>query len=296
MADYSAQIANLLFSEDVEQLDTGFKDIDTKAGGLKRGTTTIIAGSTGMGKSLLALQILVNLAKQGYHSTYFELENGKRITWERLLRIWYKLTKSEFNALGNDQADLVTRISEIRKFISIWHTEDLLNFGWQKRGTQLLYDLIRVESTKSDIFLVDPLQALETRSRSDELYQEQGNIIKTLQELAEKKNVVIMITHHIRKGGNSYKQVKSIEDAVDNSYSVPTIDSLRGSGKIVDFAHSVWGMLRFKDSENEEERKHTIVKILKNREGMSGDYKIKFLEETLSFRDQSYITFMGNRV
>lgn len=295
MAEFSAQIASLLFNEEVEQLNTGFKDLD-KAGGLKRGTTTIIAGSTGMGKSLLALQILVNLAKQGYKSTYYELENGKRITWERLLRIWHNLTLQEFQALKNNQEDLIAKIEEIRKLISIWHTEDLMNFQWDKKGTKLLLDLTAVESRGSEVFLIDPLQALETRSKSDELYQEQGNIIKNFQELAERKNIIVLITHHIRKAGNAYKQIKSLEDTVENSYSIPTIDSLRGSGKIVDFAHSVWGILRMKDNEDEVERKRTIIKVLKNREGMSGDYYINFVEETLSFRDKNYITFMGKRV
>jgi hypothetical protein len=32
MANYSAQIASLLFNDEVEQLNTGFKQIDTKAG------------------------------------------------------------------------------------------------------------------------------------------------------------------------------------------------------------------------------------------------------------------------
>jgi predicted metallo-beta-lactamase superfamily hydrolase len=126
-----------------------------------------------------------------------------------LLRIWHNLDKQQFNALNNNQVDLVAKIEEISKFISIWHTKDLMNFQWDKYGTNLIYELIRTESRKCDVFLIDPLQALETRSKSDELYQEQGNIIKNLQEQAEKRNKIVIITHHIRKAGNSYKQWKT---------------------------------------------------------------------------------------
>ena len=49
-------------------LPTGFINLDADLGGIGRDACTVIAGSTGMGKSLLATQILINLAKNGNSS------------------------------------------------------------------------------------------------------------------------------------------------------------------------------------------------------------------------------------
>ena len=60
--------------KDIWGISTSFTTLDRATGGLQRNTTTMLAGSPGVGKTTLLLQVLLFAARSGYRTAVYELE------------------------------------------------------------------------------------------------------------------------------------------------------------------------------------------------------------------------------
>ena len=70
---------------DISGISTGLDDWDRLTGGLQRGEVVKLSGEPGLGKSLLAVQILANAAAKGYAGALYELEmSGNQVVRRRL--------------------------------------------------------------------------------------------------------------------------------------------------------------------------------------------------------------------
>ena len=308
IADFgtTSVITDMFDANRVLGFSTGYEELDTAIGGLRTQTLTVLAGATGMGKSLLAINILLNLASKGVKVCYFDLENGTEQSLERLLRIKNKLPADYFKDTENkdNAAILLNALGGIKYYSH----ETLYSLDLQKQGIRLIVSLIK--SAVKDgvsVFLIDPLQALETSLSSSDSYNEQGQIIKVFKEVAQTYKCSIIICHHMRKavsGGSQW--VSEIEEAEKPKYRMPTIDDLKGSGKIADFATDVWGILRMIDNPNKDRREKMMIRILKNRSGGRGDLYLKLDETTLSinqyerpgdeYKGRDAIDILGDRL
>lgn len=280
------QVASeILASRRVTGLNTGFRRLDETIGGLRSRTCTILAGATGMGKSLLGLNILVNLAKDGYKVCYFDLENGPYESFERILRVWYALPKDWFEDSAH-KADIEHMRRGLTN-IEYYSHEDLYDLGLGKRNLGLILELIQKGAGNGvRVFLVDPLQAFEAGARdAHALFSQQGLIVRRLKEVAQTLDLVVIVCHHLRKSQRSGDWVGDIEEIEDIKYRIPTLEDVKGSSKIADFATGVWGMVRMVGALEYQDRGKTIVRVLKNRSGRLGDVRLFFEEETLIFQE-----------
>lgn len=64
--------------QDIFGIPTGFEDWDNITGGLQRGEVVKLSGGPGLGKSLLAMQVLISAAEKGYPGALYELEMSGR--------------------------------------------------------------------------------------------------------------------------------------------------------------------------------------------------------------------------
>jgi replicative DNA helicase len=66
--------------QDIFGIPTGFSEIDNITFGLQRGEKFVLSGPPGVGKSVLAAQILINAATKGHPGALYELEmSGKQV-------------------------------------------------------------------------------------------------------------------------------------------------------------------------------------------------------------------------
>jgi len=277
---YYEELVDKIYSpQALEGLSTGYSDLDSVSGGLKQGGLLILGGTTGTGKSLFALNILVNLAKRGIQVEYHDLENSAMISHQRLISIW---TGKSRNAFVENKEMAVEAMYEYTDFITYFDHEFLQS---KNKKESLFSRVIQFANvSKARVILIDPLQSLENELDGSKILNEQGKYVRELKELAQKKNKTIILCHHMRKGAvRSGEWVKDLEDATEQRYQIPSLEDMRGSGKIVDYATDVWGIVRTSGSQTKVGRGNTLVRILKNRTGLKGDIKMFFDEDTLQF-------------
>ncbi len=76
-------------------VSSGIKELDALfGGGLDRGTTTLILGQAGTGKSTLALQYAVHMAAQGERSLIFTFDETRDVMLSRAKALGFKLGKA----------------------------------------------------------------------------------------------------------------------------------------------------------------------------------------------------------
>lgn len=270
-----------------EKRYTGFYMLDKVMNGITGGSLIVLAGATGMGKSIFALNVLANMANKGTSCMYFDLENGRERFFNRILRIRYGVSESFFSNPDNlPQAKELLDKSERENLEYIDHTM-LYEMGMMNLGYKLILNIIEKRAKEgTEVFLIDPLQALETSNDPKNSLNEQGTIVREFKELAQRLNVIIIICHHMRKSVNSGGEfVVDLDEVKEVKYKIPTVDDLRGSGKISDFATSAWGLVRTISSTTKEGKGKTLLNVMKNRDGDSGYVKMFFDVDKLLFRD-----------
>ncbi len=110
-----------------ETLLTGFEAIDKDFGGLRPKEVTLIGGRPAMGKTTLALQIALNVARSGKSVLYIAAEGGPVETSIRLASIISEIPFSKIRTwdLTDDEWDLFRKtVEEIKRLpIQFYYTD-----------------------------------------------------------------------------------------------------------------------------------------------------------------------------
>lgn len=271
------QIINPLINKGYE---TQYTKLNNLIGGLKMGSFMVIGAEQGRGKSLLVLNLLLDMHTKGIKSCYIDIENYGQKTWRRLLMINYQLDNASIDKLSKEEIlQMANSINNIS-----WYEETHLtplvdeNTRLKDVALQLINDRID-EGHK--VFVIDPFSRFCEDSPENSMYEE-GVFAGELADLSVKRNVCIIVVHHLRKGGKNIR-AKSESDVEEVDYAVPTLESFRGSSKIIDRATEVVGLVRFpKDGDIDKVQ----VRILKSRTGSTGDFYLEFDKRTLTFNNQ----------
>lgn len=276
-----------IFDPDVAVgIPTGIKSLDKLIEGVKMATTTLITADTGMGKSLLAIKLLSNLAKSGHKVCYFDLENGRTTSLKRIYGIWHEVNVDWFKNPDNKN-EFAEKVKEIKNMIYYDH-DQLYKAGLADEGYKLVISLMEKHVEQGyKIFLIDPLQAFvpEESSQSAGL-RVMASAIKKFKEFSQSRKVAVMVCHHLRKstsGGGNW--IEEIEDAKKTFYKNPTMDDIKGLSDLTQTATDVWGMVRTKNADTKQKKGSTLLSILKNRNGPEGFVELWLDTDTLVFID-----------
>lgn len=286
----NSEVINKIFDQSrTKGISTGLGALDDVIGGLKVGSCIIIAGETGMGKSLLGINILTNLAKRSIPVCYLDLENGEAESFERVLGIWFDKDQSFFDDISNIQ-EAVEMKAEVDIFFRYYSHENMIDYGYQENRLTTIIDVITSEIKNGvTVFLIDPLQCIEQHDNPQYNFNSQGILVETMKNLAQKHNVIIMILHHIRKptsSGSAQLKANEIDSGKDILYKKPQKEDIKGSSKITDSATHVWTIIRPIYESNPATRERLLVGVIKNRTGLLGDAKLRLIEKTLRITDR----------
>lgn len=281
-------IDDILSKDRMTGFSTGYGSLDDILGGLRAGSCIVLGADTGIGKTVLGLNLLVNVAKNGNLGCYIDMENAPSLSYIRLMAIWFDKPLKWFDEPHEPQ-ELKEMKAEIDLAIRYYSQKNLDEYEFGDQGISVISDIILTEIHNGIKFLlIDPLQSIEQSNNYQANLEIQGRFVEQMKNIAHDNKVVIMILHHLRKGGQGGQKIdaKDIDNLSEPICFMPSIDDFRGSNKITAFATQVWGMARPKGSKETKLREKCVVRVLKNRDGKTGDAKLRFAEERAKFLER----------
>jgi replicative DNA helicase len=240
-------------------IPTRFTAIDTLLKGLRLGGFTILAGRPGSGKTTLALNIALNIARHGTPTAIISLEMTKKELAYKLLSLATQISLDRLTTdtlFGFELKKVVEQCSELSKIplhISdsplsmIDSIEDFSNKSRQKHGLKLL--------------VLDYIQLVKAPGNRDQV-QELTEITRRLKTLALKHEVAIL----------GLAQVNRVIEA--RTSKVPLLSDLKGSGSLEQDADAI--VFIAQDGE---------LTIAKNRHGKCGAGRLYFHGDTSCYSE-----------
>ena len=257
-------------------LSTGLRDLDTKINGLNKSDLLLIAARPAMGKSSLALNIGVNVAKK-YKQTVavFNLEMSREQLAMRLLSgeafvdsqklLTGKLTDEEWSQLAMASA-------------SLSQTDIRIDDNPSVTVAEMNAKLRRVEDL--GLVIIDYLQLMSGSGygkTSENRVTVVGDISRSLKIMAKELNVPVICLSQLSR---------AVESRTDKR---PIMSDLRESGAIEQDADVI--MFIYRDdyyNENSEEKNVAECIVAKNRHGETGTVKLQWLPQFTTFADREW--------
>ncbi|MEG1254841.1 replicative DNA helicase [Clostridium sp.] len=252
---------------------TGLKSLDKITGGLQRGNLNIIAGRPSMGKTALALNIAAKASIEN-RVAIFSFEMSKEELTDRLLseegniplqKIKSgKLEEDEFGSLMNAAARLSSR------------------YAFVYDGGALTVGEIRARTMKEklkgglDVIVIDYLQLIQgDKNINGSRYNEVSKISRDLKNLARELDICVLALAQLNRASEGRGDKR------------PTISDLRDSGSIEQDADIVM-LLHRPDYYNDDSEEKGICHVIvgKNRNGITGTFKLKWKPEVQRFYDE----------
>ena len=257
-------------------LSTGLKDLDVKINGLNKSDLLLIAARPAMGKSSLALNIGVNVAKK-YKKTVavFNLEMSREQLAMRLLsgESFVDSAKMQTGKLTDEEWGKLAMASA-----ALSQTDIRIDDNPSITVAGMNAKLRRVEDL--GLVIIDYLQLMTGSGygkQSDNRVQIVGDISRSLKIMAKELNVPVICLSQLSR---------AVESRQDKR---PMMSDLRESGAIEQDADVI--MFIYRDdyyNENSEEKNVAECIVSKNRHGETGTVKLQWLPQYTTFADREW--------
>lgn len=262
------RVADWIDEEFVPGRTTGYKFLDTNAGGFGDGHLILIGGDNAAGKTTLALNLIAASIEQRIPVLYWSGE-------QRVGRIRYWFERI---AAGPDHLKKVTAretgfklyfpTEEVQPFIRDWYRDEFYQYNDFFVEQDKFFEVaeLGVRRYGCKLIVIDNLMAF-TGGEGDNYLQAQGDFTQSCKMFAEKWNVTVALIVHNRKG----------QGKAPTAIEVPTKDDIEGSKKITNWADLILQLYRipreFRTGEFEEA--DGLISIAKCREsGMLGKVRM----------------------
>ena len=257
-------------------LSSGLRDLDTKINGLNKSDLLLIAARPAMGKSSLALNIGVNVAKK-YNKTVaiFNLEMSKEQLVMRLLasESFVELQKLATGKLSDEEW---TKLSMAASSLS--QTDIRIDDNPTVTVADINAKCRRLENL--GLVVIDYLQLMQGSGfgkASDNRVTVVGEISRALKIMAKELNIPVICLSQLSR---------AVESRTDKR---PILSDLRESGAIEQDADSV--MFLYRDeyyNENSEDKGLAECIVAKNRHGETGTVKMQWFGPYQTFTDREW--------
>lgn len=256
---------------------TGFSEFDSLTAGLQPSDLLILAGRPSMGKTTFALDIARHVGvKENLPVAIFSLEMSKEQLGIKMLCAEGKVSSNKIRTgylAETDWPNLTTaagNLSEAPIFVD--DSPGLSVLDMRARARRLQAEM----KTPFGLIIIDYLQLMRGRSRSESRQLEVSEITRSLKELAKELNAPILALSQLSRAVESRPNKK------------PQLSDLRESGSIEQDADVVIFIYR-DEVYNPETHDAGIAEIIigKQRNGPIGKFNTAFIKEFPRFENYS---------
>lgn len=259
-----------------EGVSTGYKDLDKMTNGLRKSGVYVLAARPSMGKTSVALNVALNVAKKDYCVFMFSLETSKQLISKRLLTI-----ETEFNTPDNikgGKKELTTFINTVKDSINKLPINICDQAGLSLAEME---NIILTECETPRLVIIDHLALMKAPNgvyRSE--HEKVTAICKDLKTFLQNiGNPTLILLHQLNR---------SVEQRTNKK---PVLSDLRESGSIEEIADIVMMLYRDEYYNLDTEFKNLLeVGIMKNRDGKTGPIKLHWEGELYKVSDYDHFT------
>jgi replicative DNA helicase len=252
---------------------TGFVDLDTMTRGLQAGDLVIVAARPSMGKTSLVLNVAQHVAMQpGLGVGFFSLEMSKESLFLRLLTSEAQIDSHRLmsGAIGQKDYGRISHaletLSAMRLFIDDTASIGVLEMRAKARRLQSEHGL--------HLLVVDYIQLMSSRGRSENRTLELAGISRSLKGLAKELNVPIVVLSQLSRAPEARSDHR------------PQLSDLRESGALEQDADVVILIYRddvYNRDPNSPDAGTAELIVAKQRNGPTGVVRLAFLREQTRF-------------
>jgi len=260
-------------------VSTGFANVDELVGGFHESELTILAARTSMGKTALALNFMLRVAKAGRMVAFFSLEMSDDELTERSL-----VAESHVNShklrngtISKDERPALVEAASRLSSLPI-HFDASPSQSVSKIASQLRR-ITRKSKVPLGLVVVDYLQLVEPDNHKSPRQEQVATISRKLKTMAKEFSVPVLCLSQLNR---------QLENSSDPR---PKLFHLRESGAIEQDADNVWFIHRPEVYVREEKARAEVsgeaeLLIAKQRNGPRDVVaKLVFIKESMRFED-----------
>jgi replicative DNA helicase len=282
VGDYLQQSGNQVEKEGTEGLEisgipSGFKPLDELTGGWHGSDLILIAGRSSMGKTSLAVSMMVNIAiKQGIPAAIFSLESSKKRILHRILSNIcdievQKISNGDFNEEEEKRFSKgLKMLEDVPLFLD--DTPGLSVEEFIEKGKKMISE-DGVKIIMIDYIQLMTIHGIPFSSRPEEL----ALVIRALKSFAMEYDVPIIALSQISQDS------KGPEGKRPQLSDLKRYINLEEDTDMVCFVYRPECYHIYTDPDGND--MHGIAQIIlaKNRNGAKGDVNLRFAEECMKF-------------
>lgn len=214
---------------EIENMKTGFKELDRSMVGLYVGEVTIISGNNSSGKSSWINTLILNIINQGYKVALWSGELPSHI-----LKTWIQMAAAGKKYLTPSKIDFGKYYvrNEIGQKIDNWMDGKffLYNNEYTNKWEQIFHDMEELCSIGVKLFILDNLFSLDIDLFDGDKNNKQKELILQICRFAKSKKVHLMLVAHPRKVTTLLRKTdisgsSDLSNAVDNVFIIHRVNN-----------------------------------------------------------------------
>lgn len=264
-------VEELYSEEPKQQINTGYKLMDYKIGGLEPTQLVVIAARPSVGKTGFALNMMLNIASQGYKTSFFSLETTGVSVLKRMLSAETGIELTRIKEIKDLEPEELTRLTSAADKIL------KLDIDIHDKSNITTYDVRKQAMKNKDVqqvIFIDYLQLMQTDNKLD---RRNGieKISRDLKIIANETGAIIVLLSQLSRGVESRNDKR------------PMLSDMKEAGGIE--ADASLAMLLYRDDyynrDEEDEFGKSIVEcnIAKNKDGETGVVEFEYYKKTQRF-------------
>lgn len=264
-------VEELYSEEPKQQINTGYRLMDYKIGGLEPTQLIVIAARPSVGKTGFALNMMLNIASQGYKTSFFSLETTGVSVLKRMLSAETGIGLTRIKEIKDLEPDELTRLTTAADKIL------KLDIDIHDKSNITTHDVRKQAMKNKDVqqvIFIDYLQLMQTDSKLD---RRNGieKISRDLKIIANETGAIIVLLSQLSR---------SVESRNDKR---PMLSDMKEAGGIE--ADASLAMLLYRDDyynrDDVDDSGKSIVEcnIAKNKDGETGVVEFEYYKKTQRF-------------
>lgn len=274
-------VDNFLSDDPKTFIKSGLENVDKQIIGFEPTQLIVLGARPGAGKTAIALNMMYNIARNGYPVTFFSLETTDQKILERLISSTSNVPSLKIVQKTDITDSEANRVMKSVDTINSFHETgfEIVDKGYVtqqdvRQATMKQYD-------KPHVVFIDYLQLLNSDKPQQDRRLDVEKISRDLKLIAKENNCVIIALSQLSRGVESRQDKR------------PMLSDLRESGSIEQDANMVMFLYRedyYDESLQDKETGISEVEcnVAKNRDGMVGMVPLNFHKFTQKFTSKVF--------